>query len=383
MNRSEVRVWEWPVRVFHWSLAASFAVAFLTSGEDRFLDVHIVAGYLMLGLVLFRLAWGLLGGPYARFSGFAFGWRAAVAYVADLRRGRASRHLGHNPAGSWAVYGLLALALLIGLSGLAVLGGEEGHGPLAGWLGVGTGVALHEVHELLAWTMLGLVAMHLVGVAVESLFHRENLVGAMVHGRKPRRESGSVASVRPHRGVAAALVVVMAVGVGYAFSGWAGADATHPYRPFAGPTLAQDARWNGECGGCHLAYHPSLLPARSWQQLFAQQADHFGEDLFLSVDTVSALARFAAANAAEQTATEAAWRIDHSIPAAQSPLRITETPYWKRKHRELGEAVWRRAAVRGKSNCDACHLDAQKGTFQDAAMQVPESKPTALSGKEG
>ena len=166
-----VKVWDILVRLFHWSFAACFAGAWLTAESERWRDVHVFLGYAMLGLVAFRLLWGLVGPRHARFSSFVRGPAAVARYLRSLVHGRPEHHLGHNPAGAVAIVMLLALALLAGASGWAVyndLGGD--------WL--------EESHEFLAGAMLAVVGVHLAGVAVASWLHRENLVAAMLTGRK-------------------------------------------------------------------------------------------------------------------------------------------------------------------------------------------------------
>lgn len=364
-----VRVWDLPLRLFHWLFAAAFAIAWL-SRDDRLLHVHVFAGYLLAGLVVFRLAWGLVGSRHSRFRDFAYGPRAALGYLRKLLAGRAPRMLGHNPAGSWAIFGLLALGFGLSLSGLLTLGGEEGHGPLAGWIGFAAGERAHQVHEFLAWTMLALVAGHLIGVAVESLLHRENLAAAMLHGRK--RGQGGAADVSALRPVALAIAMAVAGGAWASFGGYLTATPEQPYLPFTGPALPDDPVWREECGSCHLAYHPSLLPARSWERLLAGQESHFGEDLMLEPETVEALRGFLTANGAETQPTEAAWKMLRSVPADEAPLRISTTSYWKAKHGGIDAAVFERAPVNSPANCGACHADAGAGTFEDAAMGIPE-----------
>ncbi|MCU0935546.1 MAG: cytochrome b/b6 domain-containing protein [Gammaproteobacteria bacterium] len=169
MNR--ILVWDLPTRVFHWLLAASFAGAFLTSESERLADLHVTLGYTTLGLVAFRVLWGLLGTRYARFGAFLFGPSAVARYLASVARLRPEHHLGHNPAGSWAIFLLLALTVLTAGSGYLCyqdLGGD----------------LLEEVHEALANTMLVVVAVHVAGVLLSSLLHQENLVASMVTGRK-------------------------------------------------------------------------------------------------------------------------------------------------------------------------------------------------------
>ncbi len=104
----------------------------------------------------------------------------------------------------------------------------------------------------------------------------------------------------------------------------------------------------------------------------AEQGSHFAEDLFLEPDTVAEIEAFLVKNSAEQELTEAAWKINRSIPKDKTPLRITEAPYWIKKHQGISRAIWQNPKVNGKVNCTACHLDAEKGTFEDAAMRLPK-----------
>ncbi len=166
-----VKVWDILVRLFHWSFAACFAGAWLTAESERWRDVHVALGYTMLGLVAFRLAWGVVGPRHARFSSFVRGPAAIARYLRSLLAGRPEHHLGHNPAGAVAIVLLLALAAFAGASGWATYNDLGGH-----WL--------EETHEFLAGAMLAVVGVHLAGVAVASWLHRENLVAAMLTGRK-------------------------------------------------------------------------------------------------------------------------------------------------------------------------------------------------------
>jgi cytochrome b len=180
-----VRVWDPLVRLFHWSLAAAVLIAFLT--EDEQIDLHLIAGYSVLALIGFRLVWGLVGPRHARWSDFVRGPRATLAYLKDALRGRAARHLGHNPAGAAMVVALILGLTATALSGLAVLGASELSGPLAPYLmGLSPRAAhgLVELHEVVANLTLLLVPLHLLGVALASWQHRENLVRAMIDGTK-------------------------------------------------------------------------------------------------------------------------------------------------------------------------------------------------------
>jgi len=169
--KTRILVWDIPTRLFHWLLAGSFVGAFLTAESEYFRDLHVLFGYTLLGLIGFRLLWGIVGTRYARFTSFALRPTQLTAYLKSLFRRPPQHYIGHNPAGSWVIVGLLVLGLLSGLTGYATyneLGGE--------WL--------EELHEGTANAMLALVGVHVLGVLVSSLLHHENLVRAMITGYK-------------------------------------------------------------------------------------------------------------------------------------------------------------------------------------------------------
>jgi cytochrome b len=166
-----VKIWDPLVRVFHWSLVASFATAWLTAEDWK--SLHHFAGYAAGSLIAFRLIWGLVGTRYARFRQFVRSPATVIRYLCDIATGNEARYLGHNPAG-----GFMILALLTCMSGLC----------FTGWLSTtdafwGT-QWLEILHVSLANVMLGLVGLHVGGVILASLRHRESLVHAMVNGSK-------------------------------------------------------------------------------------------------------------------------------------------------------------------------------------------------------
>jgi cytochrome b len=193
-NRDAVLVWDLPLRVFHWVLAGAFVGAFLTAESERWRDVHAVLGYTVLVLLAFRLLWGVFGTRYARFRALPIAPRRALTYLRSLLAGRPEPHPGHNPAGALAIYALLGLATVTTLTGLAAFADVGGE-----WLA--------ELHEGVANALLAVVLVHVAGVVVGSLAHRENLVTAMLTGRK--RGAPGTGIDGPRRAVAAALIVVV------------------------------------------------------------------------------------------------------------------------------------------------------------------------------
>lgn len=170
-----VRVWDPLLRVFHWTLAACVAIALVLEAGT---DLHEAVGYVVLGLLAFRLLWGFVGPRRARFADFVRGPGAIAAYLRDLAGGRPQRHLGHNPAGGAMVVVLLATLAVVAGSG-AIMDTDRFWG--VAWI--------EELHETAASLLYALVPLHVLGVVVSSLLHQENLVRAMIHGYKPALES--------------------------------------------------------------------------------------------------------------------------------------------------------------------------------------------------
>ncbi len=176
-----IKVWDLPLRIFHWLLVAGFFISYLT--EDELLVVHVWAGYLVFALLIFRLLWGFIGNEYARFSNFLCSPRLSVAYIKDLFALKAQRYIGHNPAGAAMIVLLLVSLFLTTVTGFAVYGADQAAGPLAA-IGFDHEEFWEEVHEFFANFSIALVFVHVLGVAVESYLHRENLARAMVFGYK-------------------------------------------------------------------------------------------------------------------------------------------------------------------------------------------------------
>jgi len=183
----KILVWDWPVRLGHWLMVGGFILAWLTSESETFRLVHALSGATVLAVAAFRLPWGFIGSRYARFVDFVRGPRAVKNYAAGLLKLEPAHHVGHNPAGGWAIVLLLGLGILTGLSGWA------------NYNDIGGGF-LEELHEGLAVTMLTVVFIHIAGVLSGSLMHGENLVRAMLNGRKQGMPGEAIRSARPLAG---------------------------------------------------------------------------------------------------------------------------------------------------------------------------------------
>jgi cytochrome b len=212
MMSNEIRVWDPLVRIFHWGLVLSFTIAYLSGDEES--SLHIYSGYVVLGLIAFRVLWGLVGTRYARFSNFVYSPGTVIQYLKSLAAKKPKHYIGHNPAGGAMVIAMLLCLIVVSVSGLKVYAIEEGLGPLAGEPPALTVISSaygdddsdesgnheknenghdvdeeaeefwEEIHEVSSNFMLLLIFLHITGVIVSSRLHDEHLVKAMLTGKK-------------------------------------------------------------------------------------------------------------------------------------------------------------------------------------------------------
>ena len=184
-GKNGTAVWDFPLRVFHWALVAGFATAYW-SAEYHHGEIHALIGYFLCILLSARLVWGFLGSRYSRFDSFIFPHRETAQYLRGMLGGKPRHYFGHNPAGALMVFAMLALLALILFTGLATLSliDFEGPLPLFNYADDETSYAIRHLHAFLINIALTLIALHLLGVVAGSIQHGENLVGAMITGRK-------------------------------------------------------------------------------------------------------------------------------------------------------------------------------------------------------
>lgn len=183
---AHVRVWDRFLRFFHWTLVLCFTTAFI-SGEVHLSTIHELVGYVLCVLLAARLYWGFKGSEYARFRAFIFPVSEAIGYLRSMLKGNPRHYYGHNPAGALMVFTMFGLLAVIFVSGLLTLGTIDFGGPLAflaNQVSDDASYVFRHVHEFLPNVALGLVVLHLLGVLVGSIQHKENLVRAMLTGRK-------------------------------------------------------------------------------------------------------------------------------------------------------------------------------------------------------
>lgn len=200
---SKVLIWDLPTRLIHWLLAVgillTFAIAQLAGEHSKLFVVHMLIGIVIGFVVLLRLIWGFIGTRYARFSSFIFGPSAVLRYLKEALNATGERFIGHNPGSSCSIFAMLLLTCTTVITGLLASNGSE---------------PAEELHGVSAYTLLAVIAIHILGVAWHTIRHRENITLGMLTGMKAGSPSDAIRSSRPVAAVVfAAAIVLLGVGL--------------------------------------------------------------------------------------------------------------------------------------------------------------------------
>ena len=218
MNR--YRVWDFPTRLFHWTLAALVAAQY-ASGESRLLSMrwHFWLGYATLALLVFRVLWGFCGSQTSRFADFVRGPTSVARYLAASARGTEMHSIGHNPLGGWSVLALIASSLLQVLSGLATSDDIDEAGPLAERVPSAWVARLSAIHGWNRYVLLTLIGAHVIAVLLYLVRRNDNLIAPMLHGDKVLERDPALKFASNAR---ALLIAAISAAAGAALLWWSG-----------------------------------------------------------------------------------------------------------------------------------------------------------------
>ncbi len=197
-KRYSISVWDISIRLFHWSLVAGIGFMWFSGTEGGNIMVwHVYIGYCMLGLILYRVIWGVVGSPFARFSSFIKGPKNTLLYLKGFIQGKTHDYPGHNPLGGWMVILLLLLVLVQGLTGLFSSDDIFTEGPFYSLVSSKTADFLTSIHHLNFNLLLAAITLHISAVAYHGIIRKEPLVKSMLTGKKVMHQPSSE-STRPN-----------------------------------------------------------------------------------------------------------------------------------------------------------------------------------------
>ncbi len=366
--KKEAYIWSLPTRIFHWLLVFYMLMMYITSEEESWLDLHAAFGYGIGVLVLFRIVWGFVGPQYVRFSNWPLRLAKVKEYLFSLPD-KPQSYVGHNPPASFVMLAMIAVTFFAVLTGVLTYGIQEGRG-LLGFLNSSFFKEMElfeEVHEFFSTFMLLLIFAHMAGLLTDYFVHKEekNYL-SMFSGRKSVEAAHTV--LNGFQKIIAVLFLSLALITPLlALQDTSVLTKTvYEKEDYSMHTALLD-----ECASCHILYPPAMLPKHSWKKLMANLAEHFGDDASIDEETAKTIETFLVANSAEASSKEYAYYFFKSIEK-KDIISVTETEYWKMKHKEIEKSLFESKKVRTKANCKACHPNIENALIEDHEIKVPK-----------
>lgn len=363
-------VWSLPTRIFHALLVIFILSAFITAEWDDLLSIHVALGSAIGVLVLYRVLWGILGPKYSKFIDFNLKVSALKEYLSSIFNPKI-KYIGHNPAAGYTMVAILVVVLLLVGTGFLTYGIQENRGVFA---------FLHssffkdmkffkEIHEFLGTILWFLIGAHVSGVLLDRLLHKqEGTLQSIFKGYK-NIEGKSVK-------LSFVQIFISIVGIGLSIVVLIYALSIKENILTAAYNKPVDYKkelplFVNECASCHTLYPPTLLPKKSWKNMMANLENHFGDDASLESKETQTILAYLLKNSAETSTSEASVNILKSLQNKDT-IAITQTPFWKKRHKDIDEMHFQSNEVKSKANCKACHADIERGLIEDTSIKLPD-----------
>jgi cytochrome b len=360
-------IWSIPTRAFHWLLVLFLVLVVISSQSENLLKVHTSFGYGVGVLIIFRIVWGIWGPLYSKFKEFPF--RDIFSFNPINHR---DSYPGHNPPASFVMVAIIFITLLTVFSGISLYGIQEGRGILAflnrEYFYLMDNIA--EIHTILVYLLYFLIFLHLGGVIIDRFLNREERVLESIFTGYKMMDVKST-GLNPKHKIFASLFLTLSISISLLSL----SDKTILTDSIYKPTDYKISNQNffEECGSCHTLYPPFTLPKDSWSKIMGSLENHFGDDASLDEPTKEDIETFLLKNSANSSNRESAFYILKSLRDTNmtAVIAITETPYWRYKHRDIDKRVFKFREIKSKSNCTACHKQIEKGLIEDEGIEPP------------
>ena len=356
-------VWGLYTRASHGLLMVMMLAVFLTPEVKRLLTLHVALGYTIGLLFIFRILWGFMDVTYSKFKDFNFSMVALKEYMFSIF-GNKKEYVGHNPASSYAIIAMMILTLLAVISGALTYGVKEGMG-LFSFMNhtlFRDMKLFKEVHEFFSNALMAVIFAHIAGVFLDKVLHKSRALESMVDGYKSGDEEGLKLTLWQK--------IYGVLALGFSMSAFVYMLLAPNSLLVADGNVKMDyakehPAFYKECISCHTLYPPFLLPQKSWVSMMDSLENHFGDDASLDAQTTELIKAFLVKNSAEFSTKEASVRILGSLKKETSYLAITETPYWKNRHKKIDKTYYAQADIGKPSNCKACHANIENGLLNN------------------
>ena len=363
----KILVWSVFTRVSHILMMVFMLAVFLTPEVKQLLSLHVALGYTLAVLFGLRILWGLMDVKYSKFKDFNFNLRDLKDYMFSIF-GNKGEYIGHNPASSYAIVAMIVLTFLAVGTGALAYGVKEGMGIFSfmNHTLFRDMKLFKEVHEFFANALMFVIFAHIAGVLLDKIVHKSDALTSMIDGQKVASVEGLKLSFVQKVfgvlwiGVSIATLVYLLIAPNSLLM--ADGNQRMDY------TKAHPAFYK-ECISCHTLFPPFLLPQKSWISMMDNLENHFGDDASLDPQTTLSIKEFLVQNSAESSTKESAFRIKSSLKSDQDYIAITETPFWKSRHKKIDKSVYAKEDIGKPSNCKACHDNIENGLLNNADIR--------------
>lgn len=363
----KILVWSVFTRVSHILMMVFMLAVFLTPEVKQLLSLHVALGYALAVLFGLRVLWGFMDVKYSKFKDFNFNLRDLKDYMFSIL-GNKKEYIGHNPASSYAIVAMIVLTFLAVGTGAWAYGVKEGMGIFSfmNQTLFRDMKLFKEVHEFFSNALMFVIFAHIAGVLLDKIVHKSDALTSMIDGQKVASVEGLKLSFLQK------VFGVLWIGVSI---------ATLVYLLIAPNSLLmsdgnqrmdyakEHPAFYKECISCHTLFPPFLLPQKSWISMMDNLENHFGDDASLDPQTTLSIKEFLVKNSAESSTKESAFRIMSSLKSDQDYMAITETPFWKSRHKKIDKSVYAKEDIGKPSNCKACHDNIENGLLNNADIR--------------
>lgn len=368
-------IWGFINRFGHLALIICFGFAYFFVDFDSIFYYHGVFGVMFLALLLLRIIWGLIGTKHSRFKDFHF--KGVFSYLLSIF-GKKQRFISHNPASSLAIIAMIILGILTSLTGLIALGSEEGSGIFADFYFQYSHFRdAKHLHEFFANALLGVVVIHICGSLIDKFFNKNDSIDSMISGYKFTESDESIKYTKPQRLFCVFYILFLASLFIYLLTPKNLLLTSSPSPALISYQNDVDFKlYKKECGSCHIAYAPYLLPQNAWEKMMGDLENHFGDDASLDDEDRVQILSFLSKYSLEQFDTKFKAKIKKED---REKIAISEYVFYQKAHKKIPQEVFSSKEIKSKANCQNCHKDAENGTFSKENIDFSKIKNASLA----
>ena len=356
----------YPTRIFHLLLVVYVLVIYLISDENNLLPLHVSIGYGILVLTIFRIYFGFFGPKYSKFKDWSLSIKESFEFMLNFSNTKV--YISHNPLASFVILAIIINLFLVVVSGITVYGIQEGRGVLS-FLNDTMFKEMKffkDIHELLSNLLLGLIFIHISGVFVDRLLHKENktLISIFNGYKNVNAKSAILNNTQKFISI---FLLCLAIIIPISTYNINTILTSSKYEPIN--YEKESDIFVEECASCHILYPPHLLPQKAWNKMMDNLEEHFGDDASVDDSSNKIIRKYLLNNSSETSNKQASVYI---MKEYMNEIAISDTSYWKDIHKNINKKIFQSKKIRTKSNCKACHTNFENGLIENEDINIPK-----------